>query len=368
MRFRSEKNIIQRKNRSGGYTFLVRIRNGKGEASKSFNEKDYPSAKIAFETAVRFRDQALHDLEFGEIERRNNSTVKDMFESYLETTTDSYKTKVKHTHLFNKYISAKNKRIQELTRADVQTDLNRMVETASDDTISKVLSIYRNNIVGTALLNDIVTKDVTLGIRKPRSKAIKIKKSTVTDKETVERVKELILESVADHYNAHLICYLLDVLYYTGMRPAEALTLTKSDITRTGISITKELGSSIDDTNVVRRCKTPNSVRTIPIHPQLKPILDELIDYAKTDYLFKKSDGHYMDSTWVGNIIYRLCKADGIEFNMYRLRHNMATSLVTNNVDSKTTVELLGHANYDMSIYYANSNEELKKDAIKYVA
>lgn len=367
MKFRREKNIIQRQN-ADGWTFLVRIRTEDGEVSKSFNSKDYPSAKTAFDTAVLFRDKTIYEMRVGLRLKEANYTVQDMFNMYLETTVDSYKTKTKHTHLFRKYVNFKEKKIQELTRADVQQDLNAMVEIASNDTIAKVLSIYRNAIVGTALMKDIVMKDVTLGVRRPESKMIKIKKDTTTDRKIVERVKELVKHSVLDHYNARIIGYLLDVLYYTGMRPAEALVLTRDDILKNGISITKELGSSMDDNNVVRRCKTPNSIRVVPIHPSLKPIIEELLDYARTDKLFLKSDGHYMDSTWVGNIIRRVCRAEGIEFNMYRLRHNMATSLITNNVDSKTTVELLGHANYDMSIYYANSNEELKKDAIKYVA
>ena len=97
-------------------------------------------------------------------------------------------------------------------------------------------------------------------------------------------------------------------------------------------------------------------------------LLDELLEYAKEDRLFIRANGQQMNTDWIGTIISRVCRANGIEFNMYRLRHNMATSLVTNNVDSKTTIEILGHANYDMSIYYASSNEELKKDAIKYLS
>ena len=74
-----------------------------------------------------------------------------------------------------------------------------------------------------------------------------------------------------------------------------------------------------------------------------------------------------MNSTWIGNIIRRICKDKGIEFNLYRLRHNMATELVTNNVDSRTTMELLGHAHYDMSLYYATSNDELKEKALELI-
>lgn len=367
MKYRKEQYIIQRQNKAG-WTFLVRIRSEDGtEYSKSFNEKDYPTSKIAFETAVQYRDRALYELRNGLLMKRNNATVQDMFNKYLETTTDSFKTKKKHTCLFNKYIHHKNKRMQELTKADIQEDMNKMADEASNDTISKVMCIWRNSIINIALLEDIIARDLTLGVKKPESKKIHIKKKTTTDRDTLERVEKLIVGHVADKYNARIIVFLLEVLYYTGMRPAEALALTRQDI-GAGISVTKEIGSSSDDIGIVRRCKTPNSIRTIPIHPELKPILEDLMDYANTDHLFYNSNNHYMESDWIGNIIYRLCKAEGIEFNMYRLRHNMATKLVTNNVDSRTTIELLGHGNYDMSIYYANSNEELKEEAIRYLS
>ena len=360
---KKEQYITQR-----GNSFQVRIRADETEVVKSFKIKDYPSAKIALESAVHFRDKVLYEIRSGLMTKQSNSTVQDMFNYYLETTTDSFKTKRKHGYLFGKYILHKDVKVQELTKAMIQEDLNKMVDVATDDTIGQVYSLWKNAVVNIALLQDILVKDIMLGIKKPESKVIHIKKSTVTNRETLDKVKKLINGSLLDKYNARIINFLLEVLYYTGMRPAEAIALTRNDISNVGISITKEIGSDREEAGVVRRCKTPNSIRIVPIHPELRPILEDLMDYAETDNLFYDHNEHYLDTDKVGNIITRLCKRNKIEFNMYRLRHNMATSLVTNNVDSKTTVELLGHTNYDMSIYYANSNDELKEEAIKYLA
>ena len=82
-------------------------------------------------------------------------------------------------------------------------------------------------------------------------------------------------------------------------------------------------------------------------------------------YLFYKDDGHPMNSTFVGNILRRVLRCTGIQFNLYRLRHNMATELVKNGTDTKTTMELLGHTNYSMSLGYANSSDDQKRDAIR---
>ena len=331
---------------------------------KSFNVKDYPSQKIALNSAIQFRNRTLYEISNKEYIKRNESTVEDMFNYYLENTTDSYKTKDYHQKLFKKYIHHKETKIQQLTKADIQEDLNKMVEVATNDTIGRVYSIWKDDIVGSALMQDLIGKDVTLGVRRPESHVITTKRGTTTDRETLLIVEDEIQKSVSNKYDAKVIVCLLETLYYTGMRPAEVEVLTRDDIKGDYICVTKELGSSLDEQNVVRRPKTPSSFRNVPIHPNLKPVLNDLMQFAKHDALFAREDGEYMNSTWVGNIIYRLCRMKGIKFNMYRLRHNMATNLVTNKIDSITTMELLGHAHYDMSLYYANSNDELKNEAI----
>ena len=42
-----------------------------------------------------------------------------------------------------------------------------------------------------------------------------------------------------------------------------------------------------------------------------------------------------------------------------------STDLLMNGVDPKTHQELMGHSTYNMSLYYANSNEEQKKKAVE---
>ena len=364
-KFRKEPYITQRQGRNGLWTFQVFIRSDYATVTKSFSEKTYGSARIAFDTAVAFKNKTLVDINNNTILRASNITVKEVFEEHLETTTSTLRTKEYHEMLFNKYIGHKDTKIQELTKADILEDLNKMVDKASNDTIGRVYAIWKNDIIGHALFKEYIQKDLMLSIRKPESHLVKTRKDVTTDRDTVLKVEECILKSVSNKYDARVIVCLIETLYYTGMRPAEVEVLTIDDIKDDYISVTKELGSNMNKSNVVRKCKTENSVRKVPIHPNLRIILNDLMSYALHDNLFAREDGSYMNSTWIGNIIRNICKANGLEFNLYRLRHNMATSLVTNNVDTKTTMEILGHAHYDMSLYYANSNEELKEKAVK---
>lgn len=362
-KFKKEQHISQRQSSNGLWTFQVRFRNE--DIVKSFSEKEYGSARVAFESAVLYRNKTLYEIANKTVLKVQNLTVNDLFEDYIEKTTDSYNTKVKHQKLYNKYITTKDIPIQELTKADIISNLNAISDQCSDDTIARVYSIYRNDIVLNALNNEYINRDLMAGIKKPTSRLIVKKKSTITDRDTILEVERLLLASDVKEYNKKLIVLLIELLYYTGMRPAEAEALTRDDIKKDYIVVDKQLGSDKNNMWVVTKCKTPTSVRNIPIHPHLKPVLKELLDYSDNHQLFLKDDGRYLNSSFVGNILRRILKGTNIKFNLYLLRHNMATSLITNGTDTKTTMELLGHKQYNMSLGYANSSKKLKDKAIK---
>lgn len=366
-RFKKERFITQRKGKNGLWSFQVFIRSEDTTITKTFSERDYATARIAYESAVLFRNKTLYEIANNTVLRTQNLTVDDVFHQYIDSTSDSYNTKCKHEKLYNRYVTTKSVSIQKLTKADIIADLNAMTETATDNTIMRVYTIYKNDIIGHALNNEYINRDLMAGIRKPESRVRSTKKPTATDRHTILEVERLILASKMKPYNKKLIYYLMEVLYFTGMRPAEAEALTRDDIKDDYICITKQLGSDKEDINVITRCKTDSSVRRVPIHPELRPILDELLDFAKYDELFKKDDGHYMNSTYVGNCFRTVLKGE-TKFNLYMLRHHMATELVTHGVDTRTTMELLGHTNYSMSLDYANSSEELKDKAIKHLS
>ena len=362
-KFKKETFINQRQGTNGLWTFQVRIKNE--NIVRSFSEKDYGSARLAYESAVIYRNKILYEIANKTILKVCNLTVDDVFKSYIEMTTDSYSTKVKHRKLYNKYITTKSIPIQELTKADIISNLNAITSQCSDDTIARVYSIYRNDIVLHALNNEYINKDLIAGVKRPQSRLIVNKKSTITDRDTILEVERFLLASDVKRYNKKLIYYLIELLYYTGMRPAEAEALTRDDIKKDYIVINKQLGSNKDNQWVITKCKTKTSERIVPIHPNLKPILKELLDYSDNHELFLKDDGKYLNSSFVGNIFRRILKNTGISFNLYMLRHNMATSLITNGTDTKTTMELLGHSQYNMSLGYANSSKKLKDKAIK---
>ncbi len=156
-------------------------------------------------------------------------------------------------------------------------------------------------------------------------------------------------------------------MYITGLRPAECFCLNKTDISFENriLDINKQIGSSISQFNVIRTTKTESSSRSIPIIKELEVILHELFEFQDNDFLFANFNGELFDVDTATNKITRCCKMDGLKFNMYRLRHQFSTDLITNNVDPRTIMELMGHNNMDMTVAYARSNNDLKEDALK---
>lgn len=67
-------------------------------------------------------------------------------------------------------------------------------------------------------------------------------------------------------------------------------------------------------------------------------------------------------------LINNTSKSLGIDFHLYMLRHNVASKLITANVDPRTVMEILGHSTPVTTIgTYARSDDDLKRNAINLV-
>ena len=153
-------------------------------------------------------------------------------------------------------------------------------------------------------------------------------------------------------------------MYYTGMRPAEVLALYSEDISDEFISVYKSIGSNNTEPLAVITPKTKQSIRKIPVHPNLVPYLHQLKQEQSTTPLLTELDGSLIDSNTVSYFICKLASRLGITFNMYMLRHNMATDLIADSVSPRTVQDILGHASFNMSLTYARSTEEQQAEAI----
>lgn len=366
-RFKPERFINQRYGKDS-WTFQVVIRiPGHDTITKSFSEKKYGSARRAYDEAIRFRNKKVVDIENGTVERRSSVTLEEVFYESFAVLPVRDETKRKHIILFNKYIGHNDTPVRDIKRSMIMDSLNKMITCASDDTIARVLSIWKRT-VKTAIIKEYLVADVTAGVIAPHSQMIpKPKRKVITDRHTLDVVESLIAQKFCEE-ETQSVCTALELMWYTGLRPAECFALSPDDVKDGYVDVNKELGTEMADStdycetgkkNSIRKCKTKASVRKVPMP---KKLIDIMSTYngAYEDVLFPDKYGQHFDVNYLGSRIHSL----GVEFNMYQLRHTVSTKLVTSGVDQRTIVEILGHENFNMSVYYARSNDELKKDAL----
>lgn len=357
-KYKHEQYIEQRKGKRG-WSFRVKYK----DCTKTFNEYDYGDPAIAFRLAKKYRDSLRSDLLFGEY-KENHITVFEVFNEIYDYFPVRVETKRKLDSLYNRYINI-DKEIKSVRQEDIIKCLNKMVGNASDDVIERTLSLWKK-IIKTAIIKDYIIKDITIGIKCPKSQFLSpIRHNVLTSKENIGVVANLCKSHLKEQQDRKEFPLLLWFAYYTGCRPCEIFALNKSDIYNNYIDINKELGSDEHNNYVIRPCKTKLSFRKIPIVDEFKPYIEEALSINDNEQLFINPNGLYYNSSYVSDRIHKLCKRQNVEFlNMYQIRHLFSSDLDFNNVDPRTHQELMGHKNYTMSVNYARSNEERKQKAL----
>ena len=375
--FRKEKYIKNRlSERTGLFTFQVFIDYTdddfqKQRYTKSFAEKDYNTTKEAMEAACKHRDSVLNKLSTIGILKPDKLTINECFDLVEQVFPARYNTKRKRIITYNKYIRKDfgNSYIDSLLAFDVQSSFASLVSVCSDDTLSRIFTVW-NFIFKTARLRKCVQSNIMEEVIIPKSLRITKKRGTYTDYKTVKLVIDDLLSpryrNDNNMFNSTIIAYALELLYETGIRPAECFALKKSDIDFNNrlIFIEDYIGSDENEKNVIRTPKTPESKRHVPFSTQFMPLLKEMYSFQDSERLFARFDGEIFKMETVEDRIRRTCRRLGIEFNMYRCRHKLSTDLVTSNTDPKTVMEILGHTSFNTTQGYTHSNDELKKKAI----
>ena len=122
--------------------------------------------------------------------------------------------------------------------------------------------------------------------------------------------------------------------------------------------------------------KTSNSVRTIPLLPEIAEKLynhkTEQEKFSKehslpiTGFVFTSANGNMIDPRDFQRDFKKLLKKHGIrEINVHGLRHTFATRALESGMSVKTLSKILGHSNVGFTLdTYAHVTENLKVEAI----
>ena len=153
---------------------------------------------------------------------------------------------------------------------------------------------------------------------------------------------------------------MLELLYATGIRVTELITLKIADLNM-------QMGYLI--------CKDGNKERMIPFGNKAKTAIFKYLESAReallvendTDVLFVNCSGQPMSRQGFWKLIKSYAKKAGIESEItpHTLRHSFAAHLVENGADLRSVQEMLGHSDISTTQIYANMNQNHLREVYK---
>lgn len=151
---------------------------------------------------------------------------------------------------------------------------------------------------------------------------------------------------------------ILEMLYATGLRVGELVSIRISDIDRNN-NLIKVMGKGSKERYVFYGSNA-SDVLDLYLEDGRRKILKN----KHSDYLFINKNGGMLSTRYVRKIIDDVVLKCEINYHIspHTLRHTFATDLLNNGADLMSVKELLGHSTIDTtSIYTHVSNEQIKK-------
>lgn len=191
----------------------------------------------------------------------------------------------------------------------------------------------------------IVTEDISDKLKSPK---IEKKMPEIMSPDEVVRLLE---QPCGDSAKEIRDKAMLELLYATGIRVTELITLRLSDVNM-------QLDFVI--------CRDTNKERVIPFGGAAKNALgryldgtrESMIEDKKSNVLFANCSGQPMSRQGFWKLVkYYAKKADiKADITPHTLRHSFAAHLVENGADLKSVQEMLGHSDISTTQVYANLN------------
>ena len=288
------------------------------------------------------------------------NAIKEYIEYVLVEQHLSNNTKISYENELRKYMCyLEDKRninsVGKITTDDITKYLSDLKESKLDSrSIAHSITVIRN-FHKYLLKIETVKSDVTVNIELP-----KIRKSLpqTLSIEEVDRLLDIELVTPFDYRNKAM----LELLYGTGLRISELISLTLNDI---------------DITNCTLRCMGKGSKeRIIPINEyiieylqmylEVRPKLEKKEKYKE---VFLNNHGKPITRQGFFKILKKLLLEKGLNTNVspHTLRHSFATHLLENGADLRMIQEMLGHSDIATTRIYTHiSNQKVARDYDEY--
>ncbi|MFA5953699.1 MAG: site-specific tyrosine recombinase/integron integrase [Candidatus Pacearchaeota archaeon] len=265
----------------------------------------------------------------------NNEEFLKKLEVELKISKNSEYTLRNYIFSNEKFLDSVKKPLESINEDDVKIYLSEKLSSKSSTSIILFLSAIKYSF------SNILKKDITLGIKRPKKEKI------LPEVLTKEEVKTLI-NSIENKKSKLMI----SLMYATGMRVSELINLKINDL---------EFEEKICH---IRQAKGKKD-RIVNLPNQLFVKLEKYADkqrLLKSEYFFSGKNGK-MTSRNLQKIVSKAAKKAGIKKSVHchTLRHSFATHLLENGVDIRLIQTLLGHSNLNTTQLYTHvSKEQIK--------
>lgn len=269
---------------------------------------------------------------------------------------------------YNQYVSYLNRAadhlpdgpIQAITPTDIQDLYNAVLEGMGDWTIKKFCMLI-SSVFESAFNDGLISRNPCASVKRPKGEA-----NSHRAIEPWER--ELVLLSVGKHKMALMAM----VMLYAGLRRGEALEIDVDRDVDLANQVIHVRGAVHFDTNqpVHGATKTKAGFREIPL---FAPLLRAL--QGQHGLLFGNSEGLTASQTvfrraWASYMrsLSSISLHGPVSFTPHDLRHSFCTMLYEADVDIKTAVRWMGHADEKMILrIYAHLSKSKEQEATEKV-
>lgn len=215
-------------------------------------------------------------------------------------------------------------------------------------TVSRSIASIKS-FFGFLFREKILTDDPSVNIKPPK---IEKKQPDILTIEEVSRLLDQPGDTTPKEIRDRAM---LELLYATGIRVSELVTLKISDVNL-------KMGYI--------ECHDLRKSRIIPIDDSAQKALDKYMNQVRktmckdSDYLFSNCKGTPMTRQGFWKIIKVYAEKAGIEKDItpHMIRHSFASHLVNNGADLKAVQEMLGHADISTTQIYLNSKQSKLKE------
>lgn len=188
-----------------------------------------------------------------------------------------------------------------------------------------------NQILNKAVENDLINKNVAIGIKIPSHKA---KEKQIIPKEIIEKITQLA-ETDED-------AFMFMFLIYTGLRRGELVPLTINDINLKEKTITINKAVHFEHNKPELKGTKTNENRIIPIFDVIYSKLYSLVQ-KRSKFLFISSKNDIMTEQSLKRKLEKINKLVNYKFTYHQCRHTFVTLMYNAEIDVKQAQQWSGH-------------------------